>query len=93
MRLVEHHRVSDAILYAASEHVLVQTIEYERRERLLQVVVLRGVNANDNRLLALPQAFVRFGQFKEAVISQFLQPAEQRPQAAVRFAIGSQDWA
>ena len=65
MRFIKHDGMGDAVLDASAKHVLVKFIEDQRRKRLLQVVVLRLVNANDYRLLALPEAVVRFGQIKK----------------------------
>ena len=70
--------MSDAILYSASKHVLIQAIEDKRRESLLQIVILRGVNADDDGLLAVPQALVRSGQLEEAVVGQVFKAPQQR---------------
>ena len=86
VRLIEHHGMRNARLRAAPEHVLVQPVEHEGRERLLQVVVLRRVDAYDRRLAAFPQAFVRFGQLKKTIVGQFIEPSEERTHAARRTA-------
>ena len=91
MRLIEHHGMRNARLRAAPEHVLVQPVEHEGRERLLQVVVLRRVDAYDRRLAAFPQVFVRFGQLKKTIVGQFIEPSEERTQASVRPWVTSQN--
>ena len=77
MRFIEHHGVADAVLDAPAEHVLVELVEDQRCKSFLQVVILCLVNANDDRLLALPEAAVRFRQIKKSVIGQFLDAGQQ----------------
>ncbi len=91
MRLVKNHRVRDPLPDASAEHVLVKAIKDQRCKRLLQVVILRGVDANDNRLLAFPKALVVFGQIKEALVVEFLQPSQERAKATIRFSFGAEN--
>jgi ABC transporter substrate binding protein len=70
MRLIKHHSVSDSLLDASAEHVLVETIEDQRSERLLQVVILCAVDPDDYRLLATPQALKRLGYIKKSVVGE-----------------------
>src|SRR5450432_4164296 len=84
MCLVKHHGVSDAVPNSSAEHVFVEAIKNERRKCLLQVVILRRVNANDDGLLALPKALARFAEIEKAIVPEFLQARQQRPKSPVR---------
>jgi hypothetical protein len=56
VRLVEYDGVGEPRLHAAAEHILVETIEHEWRERVLQHAVCRSVDANDCWLTTVEEA-------------------------------------
>src|SRR5258706_4865870 len=87
MRLIENDRMSDAILGATSEHVLIKVVEYEGCEGTLQVFILGAVNLYQRKQLHVQQRGSASHRVKQSIVVQLVQSGQQ---TSVRLVLGAQ---
>ena len=92
MCFVEDQRMRNPSLDPSAEHVLVQPVEDKEGKRTLQVLVLCGVDTDDNREFAFPQAALRLGvRVEETVVIQLAEAREQCAQPTVRSGLAAKE--
>lgn len=92
VRLVHNDRVCDAIADSPLEHVLVEAVKEQRREGILEDIVLGSVNADHGWAVGIPQTSTFRPDLEEAIVVKLFETGQQVLQPNPRLWLRSHDF-